>query len=944
MGRLVNVILPSGRVVAVDEEVANAGKLARPNVVAEAQPLTQQLNEERSSGIAEGVKAAGEGFADTATFGIAGLVHGALDPDYRRNAAIRAQERGGARFLGEVAGMALPLAGEAGMLGEAGAAVADNTAMALASRAGAGVTDALGGGLGAKVAGRLVEGGMVGAGTRIADTNVSGDQLSIEGMVEDAGVAGLLNVGQGALLDKVTGMTWSAKKRLAETAFAAEEQRQSAELAVKAKTIFDKDSPATPAYQEFLDKVKQQRSAALDTRKEIEKQAEKYADWTSPGSAPRLIRGAIDQVEKARNGILSDINATPYGEQVSAAADAHTAARQQYIRDSEKAMQLLSSTEKWPKVLDGVDKAINKVAARYDEATPISPDLDADLQAFRQRRSMITKLKDGGYRIDGGHWEPDPSVPPDPLGALAELHKLRDDFTGVLGRGEMRDFHSVKFPDIPPVPTRPPEFAMPGLEGDLGELPKMASAVRDLSDTAATARKLLRDGKYEDALTQLRSLKNKVAFAEMRDVVLPELPVPPPPYPVVPDAMRMPDSLRGFARMTPERLSEFVNQLDEPTKDAFSKVYRELDLQGAMNGEEAITATHRELGKYISAVDKLDAMMAKEGEGGAGSRLMAFLRRNLRASAQYGVARTADKALGHGWAGAVGRVFAGQAAGMVMGSAENAILGRDDFSAIGGIMALGREGFRMKITRLIAKYGDAVTTGASKLAPLTTHLATSFLTGDRDPERDPLKQAVNRIQEIQGLNLTARDTMYSAVEPLMGHPSDAAWKVHNAVVGALQHLSQVAPLDPGLNVKMGKSSWTPSYRDAQAYAARIEAVKDPMTSLERLLSGGGNPAAAETLWTVYPAMMNQAAAEIVTAANLHSLSMQQASAYSRIFRVPLTGFQQPQVISAIQGMYMQRVASQVAAGQQPVPQAPGRPARVRNRVAGSSVSALISQE
>jgi hypothetical protein len=996
VGRLVNVVLPSGKVVAVDEDVARASKLAAPSVTQEAAPLTQQLNEERTSGVAEGAKALGEGLADTLTGGLAGGIHGALDQDYRRNAAIRGQERSGSRFAGELAGFALPGLGEAGALGKAGEAF-EFTAPGLASKAGEAVTEGIaragtapltrGMDFAAKVAGRATEGAIIGASGRIADTNVSGDPLTIESILEDAGVGSLMNVGQGALTDRMFGSVTKARGKLAEVA--DEENRvaqirESASLAAKGKEIFSKDSPATAAWDEFTEKAKQGRQQALQVKQAAEQQAKAYAEWTSPTTAPKKLRGAIDQLESARNEVLTRINQTEYGKAVGASADEYAAARDKYIADTEKATTLLSSTEKWPAVLQKVDSAIDTVYGRYTlpdvprtykpkilgyegeldaetgqfvqkkairtatEKPAISPELDADLQQFAQRRSMITKMKDGGYRIDGGHWVADPSVPPDPLGALQELHKLRDDFTGVLGRGEMRDFHSVKFPDLPDVPRMPSGMKVPDLLGDQTELASLSSAARDLSDTAARARKLLRDGRFSDAAEEVRAARKKAQFAGLHDLELPNLPPVPQPIPVVPDEISLPDNLRAFARQKPETIANLVNQLDEPSREAFQKVYSELQLTGARDATEAITATHRELGRYIQAFDRIDAETAKAAvEGEQGGRFLSWLRKQIRSSAQYSAARSVDSALGHGWTGAVGRVFAGQTAGVLMGGIENAVLGRDDFSAIGGLMAVGREGLRMKVARLVEKYGERVATAGERLRPLTTHLATSFLTGAKDPETDPRKQALNRVNEINGLNLTARDTMFAAVEPLMGHPSDVAWKLHASVIGALQHLSVTAPRDPGVNVKLGKSAWTPSHRDALTLAARIEAVKDPLTSIDRILSGGGNAAAAETLWAVYPAMMQQVQAELLMASQGQNLSMQQASQFSRLFRVPLTGFQQPQVVTAIQGMYMQRLAQQVASGQQaatPNFGSPGRPPKVRNRVAGSSVAGLISQQ
>src|SRR5574338_1449699 len=101
MGRKVNVVLPSGRIVSVDEDVAKAGHLSTDTTVQVGHQEAERGNEERSSGIVEGLKATAEGAADTLTFGAYGAARQEFDPEGARTMRIRAQERPGMRFLGE---------------------------------------------------------------------------------------------------------------------------------------------------------------------------------------------------------------------------------------------------------------------------------------------------------------------------------------------------------------------------------------------------------------------------------------------------------------------------------------------------------------------------------------------------------------------------------------------------------------------------------------------------------------------------------------------------------------------------------------------------------------------------------------------------------------------------------------------------------------------------
>jgi hypothetical protein len=273
----VNVVLPSGRVVAVDEDVAAASQLSRDTTAQEAAQVTGDLNEERTSGIAEGAKAAGEGLADTLTGGLYGAVRGAVDTDYRRNAAIRGQERGGSRFLGEAAGLLAPT----GLLGDAAKGASELSALGLASRAG----EAVGGG-----AGRIVEGALYGVGGEIASTNVSGDPLTIEGALEGASVGGILNLGAGMIADglgaKAESLGWDTRL-----------QRAKAGIAEEGERAFE---TSQPTYAAFKDSHEAAVSAGEKYNREVAKEQSKYDSFVDSN---RKLTTATDRAQKAVNDV-----------------------------------------------------------------------------------------------------------------------------------------------------------------------------------------------------------------------------------------------------------------------------------------------------------------------------------------------------------------------------------------------------------------------------------------------------------------------------------------------------------------------------------------------------------------------------------------------------------------------------------------------------------------
>jgi hypothetical protein len=231
----VNVILPGGRVVSVDE--GDATELRRETTEEQTSRQVAASNEERSSGVGEGLKAFGEGLADTATLGLYGKVASAANPEYGRDMAIRGQERSGARGLGELAAFAAPT----GLLGDAAKAGSELSGLGVAARVGESV-----GGIG----GRALEGGIIGAGAHIASTNVTGDPLTIEGFAESAGLGAILQLGAGAIGDRLTNKAWMASKAIAEDTYKIADTRAQLDLAQSGERLFEHPPDSYTAFRE----------------------------------------------------------------------------------------------------------------------------------------------------------------------------------------------------------------------------------------------------------------------------------------------------------------------------------------------------------------------------------------------------------------------------------------------------------------------------------------------------------------------------------------------------------------------------------------------------------------------------------------------------------------------------------------------------------------------
>jgi hypothetical protein len=933
LSKLVNVVLPDGRTVAVSAEdagrISGAGRGRQETDQEDISRATASANAERASGLAEGAKTLVEGGLDGLSGGAFGKIAGAFSPEYGEDLANRGQQNPGLRMLGE-AGSMLTGAGVAGLAAKAGAKT--------------------GAAFGSRVAGQVAEGAILGAGAQIASTNITGDPLTIEGALEGAGMGAFFNYGAGLISGKLTKMGAKATAKQADEAA----WRSNAETATAGAKKFNEPSAA---WNEYVESHVSAHKARAELTKRAQDRAEEYDLWVNPATAPKKLHAELKVIDKARAEVGARIAKTTYGQAVGAADNAASGAAKQYAGDIKNADKFLGSTKRWPKALDEVDAAINEVQGRYapssaDEAlykpklqgytgevvdgkftksaayrtatekAPISAELEGALAEFKLRRSNITKMKDGGYRLDGPNkWVKDPSVQPDPYGALEELHKLRKDFTG--------RFRSVKFPDLPNVPAAPEGFKYPQADGSVLDVKQLAGASRGIREAADEARAKMRDGDFEGALESMRNAKARAEAAGVKDLVLPNIPDLPPPAPAVAPQIKLPGSLREFGRMHSDTVAKLAANADEVTESAFAKLAADLDVDPA----HGIAGVHSKLNSWLGAIDNVKASAAGKAAGDPG--LIGVLR--------SGAKNAFTGALGFGAYGAVGGGILGAAAGAMTRTGARAAANAVEDSLLNGSLMASREGIRSRVRDIVAKHAAKTAGGITRLAPVTTYLGVSLF-GTEDAEPDVRRQTVNRINEMQRAAMIAPDAAFLAVEGLLGHPGDIGGKMHAAVVGAVNHLAQTAPRDPGLNTKMFKSEWTPAHHEVVAYAHRIEAVMNPLDAIARSIRGEGHPAATETLWIVWPSMMSHAAQELAYAApQMSRLSYEKASGYSQLFRTPLTALQQPAIATAIQGMYLPRPEPAAPRnGSRPTGNAPGRPAAVQSPVAGSSVAGLTS--
>ncbi len=958
MGKLVNVVLPDGKVVSVPEEAVtrvqgmHAGKIEGDQGAAARS--VDASNKERASGIGQGVKAAVEGAADALSGGIVGKVASHGDADYAAELQNRGQNRPGARMAGELGAFLAPT----GWLGGGAKAVGEASVLGGAAGLGRAVE-----GVAGKAAGRIAEGAVIGVGSHVAQSNVTGDPLTIEGIAESAGIGGLLNHGMGVVADKFTKVGAKAVARQAEEAAVTEKVTR----AQKADKLFKSDSPAYSSFKAAVD-------SSQGVEKEFAAQSEKAVNNYVAATKPDAIAGTINDFEKTRNEVLTRIQKSPAtAENAAAEAEYHAAVKDSdkaYARDTELHQRAVAkhdkyaTSKKFGNDLTEIQAKLKKIRNRWApegvedlhtlqteghrvelgaegevekakawrsarSKPPISPETAEEIRALNDELSDVYKTRGAGYKKGSGRFDKDAAEAANPAAAVEKARALRDKLAA--------KYPGTPWPDIPTPPTAPvrppPPARAPRAGGTVapGGDVDLAHVARDIDTSLERARDAVRKTDYEAALEHLEGVGDRARAAGVVDVEFPKV-APRPLNPLhQPQGVKLPKDLRDLISMkepTIARLQERVAS-DPAIAGEFEKLAGEIGVSPL----DGVAGVHRQLGEYVSALDGVEALKAAGGDGFTG-----LLRKLAKGAAVNGAGMGAYIAGGGGISGAI-------AGGLARTGVRNWMTGIESAELGAGVMA-ARTGLGSKVTSLVGEYGGKAGVGISRIAPVTSYLGAQFPSGTPDPETDPRKRAVNRIRDVHNAALIAPDAMFSAVQPLLGHPADIGGKLHQQAMNALTYLSAVAPKDPGINTRMGSSAWTPSYEQTTAFASAFGAVTDPMGTVQRALQGRLHPAGVDALWQVWPAMMHELANQLMAdPERLAKLSQEETSRYSRLFRTPLSGLQKPEVVLALQGMYMETAPQAPGGGGQHAPsgQPVGRPAAVQSQVAGSSPAALQSQ-
>lgn len=430
----------------------------------------------------------------------------------------------------------------------------------------------------------------------------------------------------------------------------------------------------------------------------------------------------------------------------------------------------------------------------------------------------------------------------------------------------------------------------------------------------------MRNTDMEGAINKLRPLRDELA--QKFDIVVPDLPAIPGKTVNVPDAL--PKDLEGFARMRATTAADGANTITPTEQAALQNLTKELGLMPSSTASGTFADVQAQLAGHASALDSI-----KEVGKPSNSLLVKTLKWITRKGVRVGAGAAAGSAIPIPGAAIVGGVVGGFAHTALATSAMEA-----------------RSVVRKKIAGMVAKFGGPVGKGMTKLGPVTSYLTTSFPSGKSDKSSTDLGQlAKSRLNELAAATVTAPDTAYHAVQPIIGVPGNIGQGIHAHTNAALQHIIQNAPKDAGMSPRGTKSDWKPSPTEAISLAYRLEALQHPLDAMARALGGEVHPDGIDAVHANWPALSSALAEELMGQTDkIDKLSPERLNGYSALLGAPMSGLSVPASVIALQGLYMPGAAQARQPQGQEQPGEAGRPPKAgRSTVAGSNVNSLISQ-
>jgi hypothetical protein len=943
VGATVNMIAPEGGTHAVPEEEVEGARKAGWVVegAASAQSrMSAEAREEAYGGLGGTVAASIAGGARGASLGVSDLVASVLgtqgDVDTLENLR---EVNPTASLVSEIAGAVVPSlasggTGVAGSLARATPAGAvSNVAAKIAAPAGAGLAATVGRG----AAAGAVEGAAGGAGAYLTEIALEDKPLSAEGFAA--------SMGKGALWGGAAGGALGLSERALTSARSLfPKQQYTAEAAQEAEDAFSRELGNTLRDSDELQAQAQQQVAIATERAMTNPEARaaimaarvRKAEADAARSEHRLATQQAREAERAARGAAKGAKSAPTG----MTDDAVARAKAQINADMDAAMAAAPA----PRSIDPAD-ILGPGPRRAPDPRPgatAPDDLEAALRGTKQRLdagediATIGRKSSAEDEIADIVAAADPEAAPLVLAARAERMTRAevDDWIGSMSKRAREKAAKTGMSTGYRNTLEAGPFGGASRKTDRVNLPvgddAAFAAQRSADDAYFDARNARFDEMDDAALLADRQAKQAAGKARRKgaggpprlaDVAIPA----PGPAESVADVAAA--ALRGKVDVDGEDLAEGIRRIGAheaamadlaealPNAPA-TAVARAADYRAA-----AAAANEKAVGQAVNAGDAAaKAIRNPAAAVAAGTDKPGTMASALRALGDAGAFVEMMQTLGIPGMPDIDKIpVIGPVLGMLLkaraaSAAYRRLFGRGTMpqtaeGVIANRSAKARERAMAAIDKALA--GGAKAAGVARKAAPAATLALShrlFEGGKDDSDGDPVKAYNARMDEI------ARASRPGAIADALRarvRTSDPALlkELVAAQERKIAYLQTKIPKRPSLPTVLagGRSQWIPSKAELTSFGRIMEAVEDPVGTLERMADGGDiTLEAAEAIRKVYPKMFAEAQRRLVERVGdpeAAPLPYNRRIQLSILFDVPLDGTLAPQYIGWLQDGY-----------------------------------------
>lgn len=390
----------------------------------------------------------------------------------------------------------------------------------------------------------------------------------------------------------------------------------------------------------------------------------------------------------------------------------------------------------------------------------------------------------------------------------------------------------------------------------------------------------------------------------------------------------VPFTPEGFTRMTPTKVEKIVAATEKFLKDAPEELGPQKDALG-------------------TAINNLAADAGLKFDGLTPAETLKATWESMRSAGAKGSAEVAEKLKVHGFGTQTAKYVASHEATSLMKQAGGGLISRSlaregAHRLVGGLLSIagGVKGMLLDGVSKLAlrpETGKALRFVGPKIDPLMVRLD-----GSLEEKAKPRKQLMMaRMREIREAAPTINDTLYRAVEPLVGQHTELAAGVNKAAVAMFNALVLRMPRDPGKSFNRMQSLWSPDPIMQEQFARAYEVFQNPVGVALRYLRNPRSitPEGARALQEMNPELWNTLRTEMIMKLGqpgmLDSMGYSEQVGLGHLLDIRIHSTQSPEFIKAQQLMFQKR--------EEPLPARPSASDNNSNNPSGTSRGMTAAQ-